>query len=195
MSELTELYEQVRNCTRCSLAQGRTRAVPGEGPENAMVMFIGEAPGFHEDKSGRPFVGAAGRFLEELLADIDMQRQDVYIANVIKCRPPSNRDPQPEEIVAITFTRKAADEMVGRVAELTKGVSGQGGEPTITTFHAFALQVLYSPHQLGIHDDALDQRRGRRVRRLCEQVARARREAGDCGQHDDGEKRREQLAH
>jgi DNA polymerase len=100
MSELTDLYDQVRNCTRCSLAQGRTRAVPGEGPENATVMFIGEAPGFHEDKSGRPFVGAAGRFLEELLADIDMQRQDVYIANVIKCRPPGNRAPTPPELEA-----------------------------------------------------------------------------------------------
>jgi DNA polymerase len=100
MSELTDLYEQVRNCTLCSLAQGRTRAVPGEGPETATVMFIGEAPGFHEDKSGRPFVGAAGRFLEELLADIDMQRQDVYIANVIKCRPPGNRAPTPVELEA-----------------------------------------------------------------------------------------------
>jgi DNA polymerase len=97
MSELTELYEQIRNCTLCTLAQGRTRAVPGEGPENAMVMFIGEAPGFHEDKSGRPFVGAAGRFLEDLLADIGMHRQDVYIANVVKCRPPGNRAPTPPE--------------------------------------------------------------------------------------------------
>jgi uracil-DNA glycosylase family 4 len=100
MSELTSLYEQIRNCTRCPLAQGRTRAVPGEGPENAAIMFIGEAPGFHEDKSGRPFVGAAGRFLEELLADINMKRGDVYIANVIKCRPPGNRSPTQAEIEA-----------------------------------------------------------------------------------------------
>ena len=100
MSELTDLYEQIRNCTRCPLAKGRSRAVPGEGPDNAAVLFIGEAPGFHEDKSGRPFVGAAGRFLEELLADIGMSRQDVYIANVIKCRPPGNRAPTPTEIEA-----------------------------------------------------------------------------------------------
>lgn len=100
MSELTELYDQILSCTRCGLAQGRTRAVPGEGPENARVMFIGEAPGFHEDKSGKPFVGAAGRFLEELLADIGMTRDDVYIANVIKCRPPGNRAPIPREIEA-----------------------------------------------------------------------------------------------
>jgi DNA polymerase len=100
MSELTDLYDRIRVCSLCPLAQSRTRAVPGEGPENAAVMFIGEAPGFHEDKSGRPFVGAAGRFLEELLASIDMAREDVYIANVIKCRPPGNRDPLPNEIEA-----------------------------------------------------------------------------------------------
>jgi DNA polymerase len=100
MSELTDLYSQIRACTRCPLARSRTRAVPGEGPEDATVMFIGEAPGFHEDKTGRPFVGAAGQFLEELLAGIDMTRQDVYIANVIKCRPPGNRDPSPIEIKA-----------------------------------------------------------------------------------------------
>jgi DNA polymerase len=100
MSELSDLYAQVRACTRCPLGRARARAVPGEGPEDATVMFVGEAPGFHEDKSGRPFVGAAGRFLEELLASIDMTRDQVYIANVIKCRPPGNRDPSPTEIAA-----------------------------------------------------------------------------------------------
>lgn len=100
MSELSDLYAQIRSCTLCPLAQSRSRAVPGEGPENAAVMFIGEAPGFHEDKSGRPFVGAAGRFLEELLASIHMTREDVYIANVIKCRPPGNREPMPNELEA-----------------------------------------------------------------------------------------------
>jgi uracil-DNA glycosylase family 4 len=100
MSELQDVAEQVRRCTRCLLAKSRSRAVPGEGPENAVLMFIGEAPGFHEDKSGRPFVGAAGQFLEELLASINMNRTDVYITNVIKCRPPGNRDPLPNEIEA-----------------------------------------------------------------------------------------------
>jgi uracil-DNA glycosylase family 4 len=100
MSELGTLHEQVRVCTGCKLHNGRTNAVPGEGPEKADIMFIGEAPGFHEDKQGRPFVGAAGQFLEELLASIDMKREDVFIANVIKCRPPANRDPQPDEIEA-----------------------------------------------------------------------------------------------
>jgi len=74
--------------------------VPGEGPADAQIMFIGEAPGFHEDQQGRPFVGAAGRFLEELLGSIGLTREQVFIANVIKCRPPGNRDPLPEEIGA-----------------------------------------------------------------------------------------------
>ena len=100
MSELTDLYDQIRACEECVLSQGRTKAVPGEGPEDADIMFIGEGPGFHEDRQGRPFVGAAGKYLEELLAMIDLQRDDVYITNVVKCRPPGNRDPQPEEIAA-----------------------------------------------------------------------------------------------
>ena len=100
MSELTELYQEIAVCQRCSLAHGRNKAVPGEGPEDARIMFIGEAPGFHEDRQGRPFVGAAGNFLEELLASINLKREEVYICNVIKCRPPGNRDPGPEEIEA-----------------------------------------------------------------------------------------------
>ncbi|MGD8627181.1 MAG: uracil-DNA glycosylase [Anaerolineae bacterium] len=100
LSELTELYEEVRTCQKCILSEGRTHAVPGEGPEDAEIMFIGEGPGFHEDRQGRPFVGAAGKFLEDLLAEIDLTREQVYIANVVKCRPPGNRDPKPEEIDA-----------------------------------------------------------------------------------------------
>jgi uracil-DNA glycosylase family 4 len=100
VSELEALAAEVGKCTRCLLHQGRTRAVPGEGPEDADILFIGEAPGFHEDQQGRPFVGAAGRFLEELLASIELKREDVFITNVIKCRPPGNRDPLPEEIEA-----------------------------------------------------------------------------------------------
>jgi uracil-DNA glycosylase family 4 len=98
VSALSKLYEEIIVCQRCDLAQGRTKAVPGEGPEDADIMFIGEAPGFHEDRQGRPFVGAAGRFLEELLASINLSREEVYICNVIKCRPPGNRDPLVSEI-------------------------------------------------------------------------------------------------
>ena len=100
MSALTELAAEVSVCTRCILSKSRTRAVPGEGPENAPILFVGEGPGFHEDKQGRPFVGAAGQFLEELLASIGLKREDVFIANVVKCRPPGNRDPLPDEIEA-----------------------------------------------------------------------------------------------
>jgi len=98
VSALTELYEEIANCQRCDLFQARKRTVPGEGPEGAEIVFIGEAPGFHEDQQGRPFVGSAGQFLEELLEGIGLKREDVYICNVIKCRPPGNRDPLPEEI-------------------------------------------------------------------------------------------------
>lgn len=100
MSALTELYNEIATCQRCSLAKTRNRVVPGEGAENADILFIGEAPGFHEDQQGRPFVGPAGQFLEQLLASINLERRQVYIANVIKCRPPANRDPLPDEIAA-----------------------------------------------------------------------------------------------
>jgi uracil-DNA glycosylase family 4 len=100
VSTLTELYEEIANCQRCILSQARKNAVPGEGPEDADIVFIGEGPGFHEDQQGRPFVGAAGQFLDELLESIGLRRDDVYICNVIKCRPPGNRDPLPEEVEA-----------------------------------------------------------------------------------------------
>lgn len=100
MSELEVLAAEIAKCTQCLLHQGRTKAVPGEGAENADIMFIGEAPGFHEDQQGRPFVGAAGKFLDELLDSINLKREQVFIANVIKCRPPGNRDPLPEEMEA-----------------------------------------------------------------------------------------------
>ena len=100
MSEWTDLYAEIAVCQRCALSSGRRNAVPGEGPENADIMFIGEAPGFHEDRQGRPFVGAAGHFLNELLASIGLGREDVYICNVLKCRPPNNQDPKAEEIEA-----------------------------------------------------------------------------------------------
>jgi uracil-DNA glycosylase len=98
MSALTELYQEIRQCRKCEIAQARTQAVPGEGPENASIMFIGEAPGFNEDQQGRPFVGQAGKFLDELLASVQLKRSEVYITNIIKTRPPANRDPLPHEI-------------------------------------------------------------------------------------------------
>src|SRR5215471_4676450 len=97
---LEKVAAEVSTCTKCDLWKGRTKAVPGEGNPHARILFIGEGPGFHEDKQGRPFVGPAGQFLDELLASINMKRSDVFITNVVKCRPPSNRDPEPEEIAA-----------------------------------------------------------------------------------------------
>lgn len=98
MSTLSGLYEEIALCQQCEIAKYRTKVVPGEGAEDADIMFIGEAPGWHEDQQGRPFVGPAGKYLNQLLASINLTREQVYIANVIKCRPQANRDPLPTEI-------------------------------------------------------------------------------------------------
>jgi uracil-DNA glycosylase len=100
VGNLSELEEEIKACQACTLCKSRVKSVPGEGSEEATVMFIGEAPGFHENQQGRPFVGAAGQFLDQLLASIGLDRSKVFIANVVKCRPPNNRDPLPEEIAA-----------------------------------------------------------------------------------------------
>jgi DNA polymerase len=96
------IAQEVKTCTLCGLHAGRTRAVPGEGPPDAKIMLIGEGPGYHEDRQGRPFVGPSGQFLDELLAMAGLRRSDVFIGNVVKCRPPQNRDPQPDEVAACT---------------------------------------------------------------------------------------------
>ncbi len=100
MADLDALRQQIRACRLCNLAEGRTTAVPGEGASDASLMFIGEGPGFNEDRQGRPFVGPAGQFLDELLRSIGLNRGDVFITNMVKCRPPNNRDPFPGEIEA-----------------------------------------------------------------------------------------------
>ncbi len=96
--DLHELKSSLHECQRCGLSSGRTQVVFGTGHPQADIMFVGEAPGFYEDRQGEPFVGAAGKFLNELLQSIGLSREDIFIANVIKCRPPNNRDPLPEEI-------------------------------------------------------------------------------------------------
>lgn len=100
VSDLDVVDGQVRICQKCPLAKTRLKAVPGEGPANARVLLIGEAPGHNENQQGRPFVGASGQFLGELLAAAGLERADVFITNIVKCRPPNNRDPQPDEIAA-----------------------------------------------------------------------------------------------
>jgi uracil-DNA glycosylase len=97
---LEEIARDVDQCTRCVLHHSRKHGVPGDGPADADIMFIGEGPGFHENEQGKPFVGAAGQYLDELLGSIGMSRDDVFIGNVVKCRPPGNRDPQTEELEA-----------------------------------------------------------------------------------------------
>ncbi len=97
---LNEIAREASVCKKCDLHHSRKKSVPGEGPIQAAIMFIGEGPGFYENEQGRPFVGAAGKFLEELLASIRMKREQVFITNVVKCRPPSNRDPLPQELAA-----------------------------------------------------------------------------------------------
>jgi uracil-DNA glycosylase len=99
---LSDVAAEAAGCTRCRLSQGRTQVVFGVGDPDADLMFIGEGPGFHEDKQGEPFVGATGQLLNRMLGEIGLSRQQVYIANIVKCRPPGNRDPQPDEIEACT---------------------------------------------------------------------------------------------
>ena len=99
---LEEVAKEVSVCTKCDLQYSRKNAVPGEGPVHAQIVFIGEGPGFYENEQGRPFVGAAGKFLDELLEKIGMRRGDVFITNVVKCRPPQNRDPELNEVQTCT---------------------------------------------------------------------------------------------
>ena len=99
---LAKVAKEVSVCTKCTLYHSRKMAVPGEGPATAEIMFIGEGPGFHENEQGRPFVGAAGQFLDQLLAQAGVTRAEVFITNVVKCRPPQNRDPMPEEVETCT---------------------------------------------------------------------------------------------
>jgi uracil-DNA glycosylase family 4 len=135
VDDLHAFAASVAGCTRCRLSQGRTQVVFGAGNPHADLMFVGEAPGFHEDKQGLPFVGQAGKLLEKLLAGIGLQRGDVYIANVLKCRPPGNRDPQPDEI-------EACESHLFRQIELI--------EPTVVaTLGNFATKLL-SGRPLGI---------------------------------------------
>ncbi len=113
--------KQVAVCTKCKLASTRKKAVPGEGPANAKIMFIGEGPGFHENEQGRPFVGAAGKFLGDLLASIGMRREEVFITNVVKCRPPQNRDPELDELKACGDYLERQIEMINPKVIVTLG--------------------------------------------------------------------------
>ncbi|MGZ5354611.1 MAG: uracil-DNA glycosylase [Actinomycetota bacterium] len=159
MRTLEEAARDAATCTRCRLSQGRTQVVYGVGNPDADLMFIGEAPGFHEDKQGEPFVGAAGQLLNRLLAEIEVRRQDVYINNVILCRPPGNRDPLPDEleackpwlderidlidpVVIVTLGNWATRYILGSQVSISR-VRGQrfpwNGRTVIPTFHPAAV--------------------------------------------------------
>ena len=119
--QAAELYARIRGCVACDLSQSRTQAVPGEGPLDAEIMLIGEAPGANEDRLGRPFVGDAGDFLEELLRQAGYTREEVYICNILKCRPPRNRDPLPTEIESCSGFLDEQIRMVDPLAIVTLG--------------------------------------------------------------------------
>ena len=121
MDSVEEVDRLVRQCQDCSLSRGRTNAVPGEGAPDAEIMFIGEGPGYHEDRLGRPFVGAAGKFLDDLLSSIGLTREQVFIANMIKCRPPQNRDPLPAEVSACNKYLERQIELVNPALIVTLG--------------------------------------------------------------------------
>ena len=160
MEALATFAEQVSGCTRCRLSQGRTQVVFGVGNPHADLMFVGEAPGFHEDKQGVPFVGQAGKLLDKLLGGIGLERSEVYIANVLKCRPPGNRDPQPDEIescephlfrqieliqprVVATLGNFATKLLSGKPTGITR-VHGQDQEVTLGG-NSVLLYPLYHP--------------------------------------------------
>ena len=118
---LEAIAADVRGCTRCRLHETRTKAVPGEGDASTEVVFVGEGPGEHEDRQGRPFVGASGALLTELIGSVGWQRQDVFITNVVKCRPPGNRDPQPDEIEACGVHLRRQMEVLDPAVVVTVG--------------------------------------------------------------------------
>jgi len=120
-STLEAIADGVQSCQRCPLYQTATHGVPGEGNPNAEIMFVGEGPGFHEDRQGRPFVGAAGQFLDSMLADITLSRSDVFITNVVKHRPPANRDPEKTEIAACFIWLKLQIELIDPIIIVTLG--------------------------------------------------------------------------
>lgn len=158
-STLDEQREKAMHCTRCALAETRTRVVYGEGSAHAKMMLIGEGPGADEDKTGRPFVGRAGQLLTKMLAAIDIQREDVFIANIVKCRPPGNRDPQPDEVSAclpwlkeqIRLIKPKIILLLGRVAAntlLQKSETMSAYRQSIHRYENVPVYVTYHPSAL-----------------------------------------------
>ena len=159
---LQEIRQEITTCQLCQLARERINAVPGEGPSRVDIMFIGEAPGFHENRQGKPFVGQAGQFLDELLQAAGVERDQVFITNVVKCRPPNNRDPLPEELracqryldeqielldpqVIVTLGRISMAKFItdGRISAIHGRTHNVDGRKVVTMYHPAA--ALHQP--------------------------------------------------
>ncbi len=151
-SALRAYAEETSGCVRCALAAGRTQVVFGVGNPDADLMFVGEAPGFHEDQRGIPFVGHAGKLLDKLLAEIGLERSDIYIANVLKCRPPQNRDPLPEEIASCESHLFRQIELIQPKLVATLGNFATkllSGKPLgITRVHGHEQEVMLGPSRV-----------------------------------------------
>jgi DNA polymerase len=163
---LKEVAAEASVCVKCDLCKSRTRAVPGEGSPHAKIFFIGEGPGLQEDRQGRPFVGPAGRFLNELLDSIQLKRSDVFITNVVKCRPPGNRDPLPDEIAACNDYLQRQIAAINPPVIVTLGRHSMAqffGNEKISTIHGRARNIggrlciaMYHP-AAGLHQASLMQ--------------------------------------
>jgi uracil-DNA glycosylase family 4 len=180
---LSEIDRQVAICTRCDLHFSRKKAVPGEGPAHAEVMLIGEGPGFYENEQGRPFVGAAGKYLDELLEKGGVKRSEVFITNVVKCRPPGNRDPQPEELGACSDYLERQIEAINPRVIITLGrfsmakflpnvrISDVHGQPIWS--HSRLVVPMYHP-AAALHQPSLKVSVERDFARLSEFIQQAR---------------------
>ncbi len=173
--ELTLLAEKIKVCTKCRLHEDRRNAVPGEGKKDSDIMLIGEAPGKNEDLEGRPFVGRAGELLEELLGDADLNRDDVFITNIVKCRPPDNRDPRKDEIktcnpylekqieliepdVIATLGNHATETLIGKTG--MKKIHGK-----IFEYHGVEMIPMYHP-AAGLYNPGLKDTMKEDIQRL-----------------------------
>lgn len=170
MENLSEITLLVSRCQNCALHHSRIKSVPGEGPEDAKIMFIGEGPGFHENQQGRPFVGQAGKFLDELLSVSGLKREAVFITNVVKCRPPGNRDPLPEELEACSKFLDRQIELINPEIIVTLGRFSMAkffGQVKISQIHGMMRRIgqrhvvaMYHPaaalHQPALKNTLLD---------------------------------------
>jgi uracil-DNA glycosylase family 4 len=194
-TELAEIARDVRACTLCKLHSSAKQGVPGEGPATAEIMLIGEGPGFYEDQQGRPFVGPSGKFLEELLASINLKRQDVFIANVVKHRPPGNRDPEPDEITACAGYLDRQIAVIQPKVIVTLGrysMARYFPNARISVIHGQARTVdgrvivaMYHP-AAALHQESLRQTLVEDFKKLPQLIAKAHKEAAPPEPEDNG---------